>query len=280
MGKVQFTTALLSSNWMIDPWWGLNLFAGFQNEVELIAAGASAKDVLCKYGMDAGLPTFMTSDGRPSSDKAGIASIYLSGLMTVDGMMCSRGIKNLVDDLAQLDANPEVKGLLLEINSGGGEATSAHMLYNALQGFSKPVVTFGHFVGSAAYFAAAATDEIVGAGNGSQFGSIGVVFSIATEAIKQMKEDVTSFYSSLSADKNKPLRALLAGDQGPLIEMLDWMAKNFQTEVKANRSISNQDALKGGMFGAKEAKASGLVDNIGTKAKAIKILNRHIKINR
>jgi ClpP class serine protease len=263
---------------MIDPWWGLNLFSNFMNEVEAIRSGLSAKEVLRKYDMDAGQPTFMGLDGRPTSDQAGIAQIYLSGLMTTDGGMCSRGIKNMVDDLASIDANPEVKGLLLEINSGGGEATSAHMLYNALESFSKPVVTFGHFVGSAAYFAAAATDEIVGAGNGSQFGSIGVVFSISNEAIKQMKEDVTSFYSTLSADKNKPLRSLLAGDQGPLIEMLDDLAKNFQSEVKSNRTITNQEALKGGMFQAKSAKKSGLIDNIGTKAKAIKILNRHIKI--
>jgi len=282
--KDNFNAFLQSTVWMADPLWALGQYMNYRTDIQLLQNGASLKDMLLKYRMAPSEPTYLDRSGAPSQNVGGIAHIYLSGVMTEEGQagMCSRGrgIVDMIEDLEQLDANSTVEGVLLEINSGGGSAIAAHMLTEAIKQFSKPIVTYGHFVGSAAYMAAAVTDEIVAAGNGAQFGSIGTLIQVSNEALKTLQENYTTLYSTLSTQKNKKVRGLLAGDSGPILEHLDNLAKNFIGEVKGARNISNKEVFEGDMYLAKDSKKFGLIDNIGGKNKAVRILNRHIKLSK
>lgn len=272
----------MSSVWMVDPIWGLRQMNNYLSDLALLEAGASLRDIADKYKAAPMEPTYITSQGVPTQAASEIAQIYVNGLMAVDGQMgaCGRGrgMKQFAEDLEALEHNSSVKGVLLEINSGGGEATAGHLSAEAIKNFSKPVVAYGHFVGSAAYMLASATDEIVGAGTGSSFGSIGTMIQISNEGLKMLAEEVTTIYSTLSSSKNKELRGLLAGDNSAMLETLDALANNFISEVKSHRDITNKEVFTGGMYMAKDAKKYGLVDNIGTKGKALKILNRQIKL--
>lgn len=282
MERNQFLNMVFASRWMIDPVWGLNQLNNYFADIELLDKGASLKDVVGKYRTAPARPTFTTNQGVPVETTAEIAHIYVNGLMTVDGQMgaCGRGrgMKDFAQDLEALDHNNSVKGVLLEVNSGGGEVTAAHMATEAVKSFSKPIVAFGHFVGSAAYMMSSAADEVVGAGNGAEFGSIGTMIQISNEGLRMLTEDITTIYSSLSKQKNKEIRGLLAGDNSAIMEMLDGLANNFIKEVKSHRDITNSEVFEGGMFLAKDAKKYGLIDNIGSKSKALNILNRQIKL--
>lgn len=261
---------------MIDLEWGLSTYLNYVQELEAIKAGVPASDVLGKYKAES-LQPYTTNMQGQRVDGGEIANIYMTGLMTEGGGLCSRGIYDMVQDMAMLDSNPTVKGLILEMNSGGGDAVAGHMLRQAVDQFSKPIVVYGHTVGSAAYLAASGANEIVGAGTGSSFGSIGTLIQFNNETMRELNEDHTHLYSSLSTKKNGEVRALMAGDTGPMVERLDELSRDFISQVKATRTIPNKEVFEGGMFMAKQAKKNGLIDNIGTRDKALKILNRHIK---
>lgn len=228
--------------------------------------------------MNADVPTYLDMEGKPTQGEEGIAVIYLGGPMTVDGGLCSRGIRDTVQDLEELDANDDVKGLIFEVNSGGGSAGAGFMLKTALEEFSKPVVALGHFVGSAAYLAASQADEIVASSKGAMVGSVGTMFSINNKDLEDLRDNYSTYYSNLSGKKNLEIRELMTGNDKPLMKMLDNMAQAFIDEVSDKRTGVKSTALQGELFTAVKAKKLGLIDNIGGRKKAVEILNRHIKI--
>lgn len=267
---------LLTGPWMIEPAFGLKALAQYMHKVQLLEKGASAEYLSRKFVMGPSLPTFQTMDGRVSTDAEGIAKIYLSGTMMEEGFCGDRGIVDMVNDMASLDANPRVHGLILEMNTGGGYKTAGYMLNQAIHEFSKPVITYGHMVGSAAYLAASASDEIIAANRGAEFGSIGVMIQFNKEQLNYVKENILTLYSSLSTKKNAEIRSLIAGDENPFVEYLDVLASGFIEEVKENRNIRDDEVFSGGMYSVKEAMANGLIDNAGDSKKVVEILKRHI----
>jgi protease-4 len=277
MDKQKVVNLIQAGPWALDLDFGMKVYSNYLRDLDLIRSGVDVKVIIQQYRTDAHFPRYMTNTGKPIQSAEGIAHLYFSGVMMEEGGFCTRGVRELVEDLEQINQNGSIQGVLLELNSGGGTASSAHMLHNALSNMNKPVVTFGHTVASGAYMAASATSEIIAAGSGAEFGSIGVLISFRNEDLQDMRENYTSIYSNLSNKKNGEIRSLLAGDNEPLKAKLDELAENFIGMVKATRKIDNKDVFEGGMYLAKDAKKAGLIDQIGTRETAMNILNRHIK---
>lgn len=207
-----------------------------------------------------------------------IALLKLSGVMRSQSAMSSPGVDRLASDLRTAYNNQNVKGIVLETISGGGETMAGNMLKSALTERNKPVVGFGHLGASAAFRALSGTDEIIAAGDGAEFGSIGTMISLDNKMMAKLSTRFTEIYGSDTPNKNGEFRKALAGDFSGLQDRVNQLTKSFHDEIKRDRPLQGdasriKDTLSGAMFSAKEAKSRGLVDAIGNLNFAVRRVN-------
>jgi len=178
--------------------------------------------------------------------------------------------------LARLAKNPEVKGVIVSINSTGGSTTGGEALYEGLRKLAdaKPTVaTVGTFGASAAYMAAIATDHIV-ARRTSITGSIGVLFELPelSDLLGKIGVKVDSIKSApLKAEPNPftpPSDAALAVIQGVVNDTFAW----FVGIVAERRHFTHDQALAladGRIYTGQQALDAKLIDEIGGEDAAI-----------
>ena len=258
---------LFSENLMIDVDFGINALNTYLSEIALLQAGATFADLGFSERREAQRPLNLNN----------IAMLRLSGVMRLEDSLSTLGVRSLADYIQAADQDPDIRGILLDVNSGGGEAVAGSYLKDAIESASKPVVVHGHFVGSAAYLAALAADEIILSSEMAKAGSIGAMITINKEMLQAYKERFIDVYATQSKDKNKEFREAMNGDMSFIQKSIDKAADIFQDTVLQYRKIKDKDkALSGSMFYAKEAKALGLVDGIGGIGYAVKRLRSHI----
>ena len=258
---------LFSESLLIDVDFGITALNTYLNDLALIQAGAKFSDLGYSEKREAQKPVNM----------ANIAVLRLDGVMRMDDSLSTRGVRSLIQDIDAANRNSMIRGILLEINSGGGEAIAGSVLNDAIKNSAKPVVAYAHYVGSAAYMAAIASYEVILSTSMAKAGSIGAMITLNKKALERYKEMYMDIYASQSPDKNKEFRAALGDDFSLISESVDKAAQIFQDTVLAYRKVKDKEkALSGGMFYAKEAKSLGLIDGIGGISYAIRRLNSHI----
>lgn len=204
-----------------------------------------------------------------------IALLQLSGVMRSQSGMSSPGIDSFVEDLMNAYNHPNVMGVIIETNSGGGESLAGNMLNSAIQDRNKPVVGFGHLVASAAYRALSGADEIIASSEASEFGSIGTMISLDNKILNKYRSRFADFYGGSAPGKNSDFRAAISGDFSGIQKRVDELTLSFQNQIKASRQLRGSEStinetLNGSMFNAIESKKRGLVDMVGTMQTAVK----------
>jgi protease-4 len=184
-----------------------------------------------------------------------------------------KGTQTIIQHLEALEGNPNIKGVVLDFNSGGGQASGNAEFFEFIKNYSKPVVSFTKdVIGSAAYYMASASDYIFAHKHADFIGSIGTMFSKLdlTAAMEKAGVNLIEEYSDLSPEKNKLSRTLKDGDTSVLIkEYLNPMAEEFHNDVKSARPNISEKALKGDVFKPAKSLKLGLIDQIGTLQDAI-----------
>lgn len=294
--KVEFIPmhirARLSTPWHIEPAWGMEMLGKYMmnSESGYVAAFERMKAMYAPVLIDMNgdvvlLPenkdAVMASPGqvmRGTVPPGSILRINLMGPMTSEGDMCSWGMYDYEEAIRAASNNPNVDGIFIRANTGGGESTAGQILHNAVKSSKKAVVVFAEFLASAGIHGTLAADEIIASSTGARFGSIGTYASIDKEFLTWYKENVEDIYADVSPDKNKEFRAFLAGDSGPLRASITENAKLFQAEVRAFRQLGSKadDTLRGGVFPAPDARSRGLVDGIGDMDYALSRLQANI----
>lgn len=272
---------LLTRDWAIDEAWGLQQLGQYVSEIEKVSEGiVEFKDLKYKQKRDAlngyvfsssvlkesrGLQRYsLTDDNIPEGS---VAHLRLSGVMRMEDGLSSRGIRNLCNEIGLCNSNPNISGIILEINSGGGESIAGHFLNSTVKDSEIPIIVWGHFVGSAAVNGSAPADHIMLASNGAEIGSIGTMVSLDMEYIKWYKNNFKDIYSNKSPGKNKWFREILKGNKKPLIEELNKNVEAFHNNVLEFRTLpkdTKEETLQGGMFIAQDGLDRGLADSIGT----------------
>jgi len=159
--------------------------------------------------------------------------------------------------------NKEVKGILLNIDSGGGQANGiselSSMIFNA-RGI-KPMKTYiGGSGASAAYWIGSSTDEVIINDTGVA-GSIGAMLSFDDDTEKKETEGIkeVKIISSVSPLKNS---------DSELQSLVDSLGNIFVENVARNRDTTIENVKsnygKGGLFVGQEAVNAGLADKVGT----------------
>ena len=170
-----------------------------------------------------------------------------------------------------------IDGILLDIDSPGGEVTASDELWKALKDFRDSrqdtqtprfvVALFGGTAASGAYYAAAAADWIV-ARPTTLTGSIGVKMSSINVKGLADRYGVKEVSVVSGPDKNllSPFSDLTEPQRQKLQKQVDALHARFVELVAKGRRMEEarvRELADGRVFLAAEAKEAGLVDEIG-----------------
>lgn len=217
-----------------------------------------------------------------------ILSLCLSALMS--GSNLSFGDKVAVVEVTGVITEPDsinkqieeyreredVKAVVIRINSPGGGVGPSQEIYRELKKLSakkKVVVSMGAVAASGGYYIAAAANKII-ANPGTITGSIGVImeFANAEELLNKIGFKGYVIKSGEYKDIGSPLRAMKDDEKRLLQGVIDDVHMQFISAVAENRKLKI-DAVKkfadGRIFSGKQARAIGLVDEIGNFQDAI-----------
>lgn len=203
--------------------------------------------------------------------KGSVAVHPINGVITKFDQYCGpRGTESLMKAMQKADDSPNIIAHLLEIDSGGGEATNIETVAQFIRQLKKPVVAIVNgLAASAAYYMAAAADEIYASERTDIFGSIGVRFTFA-DAQPMWEEKGVKFhdiFASQSTLKGKDFQKAREGEYDALrSNLLDPYADQFIETMQAMRPQIKDDGkvFKGQIYPAPKAQALGLIDGIRT----------------
>ncbi len=173
--------------------------------------------------------------------------------------------------LAQRIRNdPNARGVFLRINSPGGMATASETLYAELDLIRQKIPVFAYADGicaSGSYMAALGADKIFSNAS-SWIGSIGVIMQKfdLSEGLAKIGVKAETLKSAPFKDAFSQFRPMEEDEKEYLQGLLNDTFKRFKELVLANRtSITDEgEAFSAKVFHAQDAKALGLIDDIGT----------------
>lgn len=178
----------------------------------------------------------------------------------------------IMQELRQAAKDKSVKAVLLRINSPGGSVTAAEEITREIQRFKatshKPIVAaMGDTGASAAYYIAAGCDKIY-ANASTLTGSIGVYMGTKNleELYKKLGVKDVMIKSGIHKDIMSTARPMTPEEREILQTMVNEMYEEFLTVVSTGRKIplDKVRALADGrVYTGKQAKALGLVDDLG-----------------
>lgn len=191
--------------------------------------------------------------------------------------------------LRRATLDPEVRAVILDIDSGGGGITASDILYQAVRDFQDAqdgrvvVAIFGDVAASGAYYIALAADHIV-ARPTSITGSIGVLMqslNMRELGAKIGVRDVT-IKSGANKDILNPLQELTEEQRGMLQGIVDDLYTRFLNLVAERRSLPVETVrplADGRVITANEAMRVGLVDEIGYWEDALKATSELLEVD-
>ncbi|MDK2858206.1 MAG: protease [Verrucomicrobiota bacterium] len=182
-------------------------------------------------------------------------------------------VENVLLQIRAAERDPEVRAVILEVNSPGGGVTPSDEIYNELSRFRKSrpdrrVVVFIRDLGaSGAYYAAMAGDCIL-AEPTAVVGSIGVIMqSINIQGLSE-KIGITDVTIKSGANKDllNPFQPVNARQTALLQTLIDDLQARFSGLVADARNLdraASPDLFDGRIFSAPQALDRGLIDRIG-----------------
>ena len=236
------------------------------------ASASSADDPFEKTELKALDPAAKT----PHGDAPRVVYVPLRGEISSGSPAWSSEGDSAQEALRQIRlaaADPDVSGLLLDIDSPGGEMTASDTLHDAVLRFRKAgegrrvVARLGATAASGAYYVAAAADWIV-ASDTTLTGSIGVKMSGFN--VRQLAESNGVRAVSIVSGRNKnvmsPFEDLTDEQRQMLQKMVDSLHARFVSVVAAGRHMEEERVKQladGRLLLGADALREGLVDQTG-----------------
>lgn len=208
----------------------------------------------------------MTKYGYVINNDYGIAVVAVNDILTSEAGWRGIDYKNLAVIIEQLEKNDEVKAIVLDINSGGGDVNGLFDFTEYIQSVEKPIYTYtSGNLASAAYTIAAATDGIY-ATESALIGSVGVFMSFIDDSGYLSKNGIKeiTFYGKNSDKKNLDPESKEGKEvyQAEIDELEQMLISN----VAKYRGVSSDKVLEdfghGLMFHGNEALERGMIDGI------------------
>ncbi|MEM9186959.1 MAG: signal peptide peptidase SppA [Planctomycetota bacterium] len=224
----------------------------------------------------------LTGGGSTSGRRAGkkIAVVYAVGpIMTGESQEelfggSTVGSTTIVEALAEAAADDKTAAIVLRVDSPGGSAVASDLMWRKIQEIEKPVIaSMGDIAASGGYYISMGCDKII-AEPGTITGSIGVVSG--KFAIKGMYDKLGLTTDLITRGQNSGIfsgmRKWNASERAAMMRMMEDTYTQFTGKAAAGRGmpVEQLKALAGGkVYTGRQAKANGLVDELGTLNDAI-----------
>jgi len=197
-----------------------------------------------------------------------VAVVEVSGVITDS--------EDVVEALKSLEDAPSVKAVVIRVDSPGGGVAPSQEIYDAITKLraSKPVVaSLGGVAASGGYNIASACDAIV-ANPGTITGSIGVIMEMGN--VQELLQKIGVQPEVLKAGEYKDMgsftRPLTDQERALFQQMIDSVHTQFINAVATGRKMDPSKVRQladGRIYSGEQAKAIGLVDNLGGLRDAI-----------
>ena len=179
----------------------------------------------------------------------------------------------IVAQIRELEDNPNIKGMLINIESGGGETVSSESIMSAIRKSAKPTAAVIQNIGaSGAYLAATGADRIF-ASKFSEVGSIGVTNDFLDISGQDKKNGVIfyDFSSGKYKGTGKDHSAMTKDQRSVIMEdimkfhdvFVDYVSKNRNLPIEKVRAMAT-----GRTYTGEDALELGLIDEIGGMSEA------------
>ncbi len=213
-----------------------------------------------------------------------IAIVPVSGPIIKEDGLSSIGTATKGNFMKSIFASPKIAGVVLDIDSGGGEVNGTMSFANIIKQRNKPVVAHVNGIAaSAAYWIAMQADAILLNNPTSQVGSIGVMMTFLDDSKywEDMGVKWIDIVAKGSEDKNKGYFDALKGNMQTIkSESLNPLREMFASAVIEARGgkidLTLENVLSGKMYfgaqtaaGNKSAIEVGLADEVGDLAQAV-----------
>jgi protease-4 len=209
------------------------------------------------------LLVWLFSDGGSFIGGDRIARVDISGPIT-DADAPIKLLKKYAKD-------GRIKAIVLRLDSPGGEVAPSQELYNQIRKVRQDgklvVASMGSVAASGAYYIACASEKIY-ANPGTITGSIGVVaqFPNIQELGAKVGVKVAVIKSGKHKDLGNPFRELAPDEQELIQKVINDVYQQFLDAVVEGRNMDPKEVRRladGRIFSGRQAKALGLVDELG-----------------
>jgi protease-4 len=186
-------------------------------------------------------------------------------------------VDDVLRELKSYRDNPQVKAVVLRINSPGGVVGPTQELHAAvmrLRESGKPVVaSLGAVAASGGYYVAVAADKIY-ANPGTLTGSIGVIFQLPNldGLMKKVGVDYVVVKAGRYKDIGNIARPMTAEEQRILQSLLDDVHAQFISAVATGRKLDRAQVLgfaDGRIVSGAQAKDLKMIDALGGLEEAL-----------
>lgn len=210
---------------------------------------------------------------RPGDPMASIAIVPVSGVLYTGapgGM--SRGSADwVVEALSNVSSDERVRAVVLEIDSPGGSVAAADLIHRELErirrGGKKVVALLGTLAASGGYYVASGADRIIALPT-TITGSIGVILQTfrVDGLLSKLGVQPVTVKAGKYKDMASPFREMSDDELKMLQSMAEEVHERFVSVVANGRNLPREKVLEladGRIFTATQAKAAGLVDEMG-----------------
>lgn len=189
------------------------------------------------------------------------------------------------EELTKASKDEKIKAVVLRINSPGGTVNASDILYHELKTFKAnkkiPVIaSMMDVAASGGYYLAMATDAIL-VHPSTVTGSIGVIMLTvnAKGLLEKVGVEANAITSGPRKDMGSPFRTMTAEEKLIFQGVIDSFYDRFLAVVQEGRPHLSADQIKkladGRIYSGDQAKAAGLVDEVGYLDEAIDLAKKN-----
>lgn len=207
----------------------------------------------------------------------------LIGVIEIEGVILES--ESTIKKIRELEINPQVRGIIIRINSPGGAAAPAQEIFSELSRIRSRKVVFTSIASVAAsggYYIAIGTQKIY-ANPGSLTGSIGVIMQTfnVEKLMNRLGIRVETIKSGENKDIGSVFRSMETTERKLLESVLEDTHRQFVTAVQQNRSIDPEKLhhlVDGRIFTGKQALQHGLIDGLASFRETVDIMRTTLGI--
>jgi protease IV len=188
------------------------------------------------------------------------------------------------EELTRALKDDKIKAVVVRINSPGGTVTASDIMYHELREFKAKkkvpvIVSMMDVAASGGYYLAMAGDSIL-VHPSTVTGSIGVIMLTvnARGLLEKVGVEANAITSGPRKDMGSPFRVMTPEERGIFQAVIDSFYYRFLTVVQEGRPNLSAEQIKkladGRIYSGDQAKAAGLIDEIGYLDDAIEMAKK------